>query len=145
CCASVPSPSSGEAATSAGRNGSGTSVVPSCSRIRAASTKLPPAPPRASGKSTPSQPNSPILRQTSRLQPTGSARRARRRVTGDSRLTKLATVLTRSCCSSDSSKFMRVVRPLSEPEDELGDDVLLDLVAAAVDRGGAQVVEQRRH
>jgi hypothetical protein len=63
-------------------------VVPSCSTMSAASTKLPPKPPTSMGIAIPSQPSSPICRHMSREKPARSARILRIREIGSSFFTK---------------------------------------------------------
>src|SRR6516162_6512062 len=109
----------------------------------AASTKVPPQPPSDSGRRMPSHPSSPIFFQRSFEYPTASGLMARRRVTGDSLRTNAVAVSTSSFWSWERSKFMGSPSARRQPENQLGDDVLLDLVGSAINGRGTGVVEGR--
>src|SRR5262245_28670587 len=64
---------------------------------------------------------------------------------GSSFFTKPATLSTIIFWSGLRSKFMARSSGAGQTKQELGDDVLWDLVAAAVDGGRTRVVEGRRH
>ena len=135
-------------ATTEARSGSGTSVVPSARGSSAASTKEPPKPPTATRAARCRASRArPSAATTPSSQPIGIlAQRAEAPDRGLASSRTPPTVSTSSCWSSVRSKFMRasVCRSRRAAEDELRDDVLLDLVGAAVDGGGARVVEEPR-
>src|SRR5262245_9508217 len=139
-CAVVPASStSPPASTTVERYGSTTIPRPSSCATTIRSTPPPPNPPFVSAKGTPSNPISANLLQTLSLQPFGEARIPFRCSNEYSLATNRAIASRRSCCSSVREKSI-----VLEPEHVLRDDVPLDLVRAAVDRGLAPAEVARR-
>src|SRR5690606_15278226 len=131
-CAALPACAMARPTISAPRKGSTTRPLPRLSKTTATSKPAPPKPPTSSGKSAPSAPISASCDQRAASKPS-SLRAMRSRslkpyCSAMKRSSESASMRRSSVCS----KF--TVRSSSQAQDHLGDDVLLDLVAAAEDR-----------
>src|SRR5262245_50935991 len=139
-CAAVPARlTSPPPKTTVERYGSTTIPRPNSCITTIRSTPDPPNPPCASANGTPSNPISANLLQTLSPHPFGEATIPFRSSNEYSLATNRAIASRRSCCSSVREKSI-----VLEPEHVLRDDVPLDLVRAAVDRGLAPAEVARR-